>query len=55
MSLLEVSTRKPIMVVYYKTTKDFVSRTVLENRLRFNFKTFLTFSEGSTHNKAEKG
>ena len=55
MSLLEVSTRKPIMVVYYKTTKDFVSRTVLQNRLRFNFKTFLTFSEGSTHNKAEKG
>ena len=45
MSLLEVSTRKPIMVFYYKTTKGFVSRTVWENRLRFNFETFITFSD----------
>ena len=44
MSLLEVSTRKPIMVFYYKTTKGFVSRTVWENHLRFNFETFITFS-----------
>ena len=44
MSLLEVSTRKPIMVFYYKTTKGFVSRTVWENRLRFNFENFITFS-----------
>ena len=43
--LLEVSTRKPIMVFYYKTTKGFVSRTVWENRLRPNFETFITFSE----------
>ena len=44
MSLLEVSTKKPIMVFYYKTTKGFVSRTVWENHLRFNFETFITFS-----------
>ena len=44
MSLLEVSTRKPIMVFYYKTTKGFVSRTVWENRLRFSFETFISFS-----------
>ena len=28
MSLLEVSTRKPIIVFYYKTTESFVSRTM---------------------------
>ena len=53
MSLLEVSTRKPIMVFYYKTTKGFVSRTVWENPLRFNFEAFITFSvdllEGSEY------
>ena len=45
MSLSEASTRKPFMVFYYKTTKSFVSRTVRENRLRFNFETFSTFSD----------
>ena len=44
MSLLEVSTRKPIMVFYYETTKGFISRAVWENRLKFNFETFITFS-----------
>ena len=44
MSLLEVSTRKPIMVFYYKTTKGFALRTVWENRLKFSFETFITFS-----------
>ena len=46
--LLEVFTRKPIMVFYYKTTKGFVSRTVCKNRLRVNFETFITFSEPKT-------
>ena len=43
MSLLEVSARKPIMVFYYKTTKGFASRTVWENRVRFNFENFYNF------------
>ena len=44
MNLLEVSTRKLFMFFYYKTIKGFVSRTVWENCLRFNFETFTTFS-----------
>ena len=44
MSLLDVSARKPIMVFCHKPTKGFASRTVWENRLRFNFETFITFS-----------
>ena len=44
MSLLEVSTRKYFKALYYKTIKDFVSRTVWKNQLRFNFETFTNFS-----------
>ena len=44
MSLLDVSARKPIMVFCHKPTKGSASRTVWENRLRFNFETFITFS-----------
>ena len=36
----------PIMVFCYKPTKSFASQTLLENRLRFNFETFITFSVG---------
>ena len=41
------------MVFYYKTNKGFVSPTVWENRLRFNFETFITFSAELMVNKLE--
>ena len=36
----------PIMVFCHKPTKSFASQTLLENRLMFNFETFITFSVG---------
>ena len=47
MSLLELSTGKPFMVFYYQTIKGFISRIVWENRLRFKFETFTSFTEFS--------
>ena len=43
-SHLEVSNRKLFMVFYYKITKGFVSWTLSENHLMFNFETFTTLS-----------